>query len=94
MKYGEVKRAVEHKMPGDVARCTKESNRWAELDGRRLLRVTMPKRHPGDLKRKTLNSIRQQLKLDHEQFGDFVHCRLSLTEYETHLRTLVAAGRL
>jgi hypothetical protein len=94
VKYGEVKHAVEKKMPGDPARCTKESNRWAELDGRKVLRVAVPKKHVGDLKPKTLNSIRQQLHLDHGQFEDFVHCRLGGSEYETHLRSLIAAGRL
>jgi hypothetical protein len=94
MKHGPVQRAISFKVPGEDARCTKEGNRWAVLDGRRLLRVTVPKKHASDISPPTLNSIRKQLKLDWGQFEAFVSCAMSSTEYETHLRELMRAGRI
>jgi hypothetical protein len=42
MKYREVARSIEEKLPGGVPRTGKERTCWAVLDGSRVLRVTCP----------------------------------------------------
>ncbi|MCX7011948.1 MAG: hypothetical protein NTW86_05170 [Candidatus Sumerlaeota bacterium] len=71
----------------------KERNGWYELDGRKILRVTMPKGR-GPLPTGTANSIRNQVKLTVEEFGDLLQCPLSGTDYEAIVRTKMDTGRL
>jgi hypothetical protein len=95
MKYREVTRAIENKVPGGEARRGKENNRWALLDGQRVLRVTFPSIHGrADIPKGTLHSIRKQLRLDRDDFGRFVECPMSAPEYELHLRTLQTFGQV
>jgi hypothetical protein len=86
VKYREVTNAIDAKVPGEKPRAGSERNRWATVGGKRVTRVTYPKVHQGDIPAGTLNSIRKQLTLDPDQFAKFVDCRLSKTEYESHLR--------
>ena len=89
MKYREVTRAIEAKVPGGRPRAGRENNCWALLDGQRVLRVTYPKVHAhSDLPEGTLHSIRKQLRLDRDHFDRFVQCPMTAPEYELHLRTL------
>ena len=63
-----------------------ETNIWYEVDGKAILRVTIPKGR-GDIRTWTLNSIRNQLKLNHQQFKDFVKCPLEAQEYDAIIRS-------
>jgi len=89
MKYREVVRSIERKVPGGQPRVGREHNCWAMLDGNRVLRVTYPSIHTrADIPKGTLHSIRKQLRLDRDDFARFVTCPMSAPEYEMHLRTL------
>ena len=89
MKHREVVRAIDNKVPGGRMRAGRENDRWALLDGRRVLRVTYPSIHGrADIPKGTLHSIRKQLRLDRDDFERFVECPMSAPEYELHLRTL------
>jgi hypothetical protein len=89
VKYREVTRAIEAKVPGGSPRVGKEKSSWALLDGQRVLRVTYPKVHAhSDLPVGTVQSIRKQLRLDRDDFERFVRCPMTAPEYELHLRTL------
>jgi len=95
MKYREVTRSIESKVPGGRPRAGKENNCWALLDGRRVLRVTYPSIHGrADVPVGTLQSIRKQLRLERDDFGRFIACPMSATEYELHLRTLQTFDRI
>lgn len=94
MKPRQVVRAVDSKVPNPEVRNSKEQNRWAIVDGKRVLRVTLPKVHASDIKAGTLNSIRKQLHLDSDNFEAFVDCSMSATDYLAHLRALIVAGAL
>lgn len=52
-----------------------------------LFRVSIPK-GSGDLQRGTARSIRNQLRLDKDQFRDFVECPMSAKQYAKHLTRL------
>lgn len=94
-KYREVTRAIEGKVPGPPARSGSEQNRWAEVEGRRVLRVTHPKVHSrGDLPTGTLHSIRKQLRLSSAEFERFVDCDMTGTEYEALIKRLIVEGKL
>lgn len=94
-KYREVTRAIDVKVPGPPARAGRERNRWAEIDGRLVLRVTYPRVHSrADLPLGTLHSIRKQLRLAQGEFDAFVACPMSRTDYEAHLRKLIDSGIL
>ena len=71
----------------------KEANGWFELDGRKILRVTVPKGR-GDLAFGTARSIRDQLKLSNSQFADLANCPLSGKDYEEIIRGKVAQAIL
>ncbi len=87
-------RAIENKLPGAIQGTGKERNCWAVLDGRKVLRVTYPKVHRGDLKPGTRNSIRKQLRLEPNEFEQFLDCSMTSTDYESHLRLLIDRGEL
>jgi len=92
-KVREVAHAIESKTLGEDGK-GKERNRWILIDGVRVLRVTYPNSHSGDLKRGTLESIRKQLKLDPVRFQAFIKCTMSGPAYDEHLRQLKAEGML
>lgn len=73
-KVREVAHAIESKTLGEDGK-GKERNRWILIDGVRVLRVTYPNSHSGDLKRGTLESIRKQLKLDPFDFKHSLSAR-------------------
>lgn len=89
LKYREVTGAIEKKVPGPRTSGGHERNRWAVINGMRVLRVTFPKIHTGDIPPGTLNSIRKQLRLDRMRFDAFVDCSMTGTEYEAHLQGLI-----
>jgi hypothetical protein len=89
VKYREVVRSIERKVPGGEPRVGRERNCWPMLDGHRVLRVTYPSIHGrADIPKGTLHSIRKQLRLERDDFDRFVACPMTSSEYELHLRTL------
>jgi hypothetical protein len=93
VKTREVSHAIESKVPGETGN-GKERNRWAVVDGVKVLRVTYPNSHSGDLKIGTQESIRKQLHLGRKEFEEFVKCTMTQTEYIEHLRSLIDQGTL
>ena len=85
----DVRRAVESKS-GGIRKSRKEVNLRIYLDGKRVLRVTVPKGR-GRLHPRTAGKIRDQLKLDPEQFQRLVKCPLTGPGYEQILRDKQAA---
>lgn len=68
-------------------------NGWYELDGLKILRVTMP-RGRGFVPPGTVNSIRKQVFLSKDQFGDLINCPLSSQDYEAIIRAKREQGLL
>jgi len=94
MKALRLTKSVEEKVPGAERRSGHERNIWAVIDGKRVLRVTLPKVHSGEVPVGTAESIRKQLHLDKEQFPRFADCPMGGPEYEHHLRDLMARNLL
>ena len=65
-------------------RTTKELNGWFVYNGKKILRVTIPKGR-GLLRKGTQASIINQLKLTKEKFSDLIECPLS---YEGYIKIL------
>jgi hypothetical protein len=61
---------------------------WYRVDGKRVLKVTLPNIHggSGSISSGFLHNIRNNLKLSTNQFEDLVECPLSAQEYEKIIR--------
>jgi hypothetical protein len=92
VKNRELTQALDGKLPGE-RRTGSENNHWVVIDGRKCTRVTYPKGHSGDVKRGTLKSIADQMRLVMPELEDFVACRISRTAYEALLRGRLALPR-
>ena len=82
----QIAHAIKHKLKG-TPRSTKENNVWYEIDGVKVLRITYP-HGKGTLSPGTLNSIKNQLKLNREQFIDLIECPMKAKDYEDIIRSL------
>ncbi len=82
----DIAHAIERKLK-IKPRSQSEKNVWYTLDGKKILRVTYPQGR-GQIKKGTVNSIINQLKLNKNQFKDLVICPLSGKEYEDIIRTM------
>jgi hypothetical protein len=87
-----VTRALQTKLRLSVS-SGKELQGWYCLDGKKVLRVTLPHDH-GTLPPGTANAIRNELKLDHEQFARLVQCPMKASDYEALIRTKMDAGKI
>jgi hypothetical protein len=65
---------------GLETRTGKERNAWFTWEGRRILRVTVPKGR-GEIAPSTLRSIANQLRLTVRQLEELVNCRLGRDEW-------------
>jgi hypothetical protein len=83
--YGELTRALETKARLDF-RAGKERNAWYILDGKKVLRVTAPKRRGATVPTGTAHEIRKNLKLTTPQFKDLIACPISGSDYEKIIR--------
>jgi len=65
---------------------------WYVLDGRRVIRVTLPNRHGGSGAISTgfLQQIKRSLRLTTREFEDLVECPLSAEDYEQIARRTIA----
>jgi hypothetical protein len=64
---------------------------WYSLDGRKLLRVSIP-RH--ECRTGTRKNIVNSFRLNNSDFKRLYECSLSSSDYEKHIRRLVETGRL
>jgi hypothetical protein len=87
LKARRVASVLDNKLPGK-ARSGSENNKWVEIDGKKVARVTYPMGHSGDLTPGTANSIRNQMLLTQAQFYEFIGCRLTQSNYEQLLRSM------
>jgi hypothetical protein len=74
-------------------RAGKERNAWFELDGRKILRVTMPKGR-GPLTPGTARAIQDQVKLSTQEYADLIKCPLLGKDYEVIIRKKMQRGLL
>ena len=83
----DVKRVCERKLKIEF-NSTKEYNGWYWLDGKKVVRITVPKGRkflpPG-----TYSSMARQMRLSTAQFDNLLECPLSKADYDATLR---AAG--
>jgi predicted RNA binding protein YcfA (HicA-like mRNA interferase family) len=93
MKYGQVTSALEEKLGLDF-RHGKDRSAWFVLEGKKRLRVTVPKTHSGDLAVGTLQAIRKQLKLATTEFLDLVSCPMTGPDFEELVRQKIQQGLL
>lgn len=70
----------------------REDTGWFYLDGKKQLRVTVPRGH-GPLAPGTCNKIKRQLHLTNEEFRALVKCPMTSTDYEKLIREKIAEGR-
>jgi hypothetical protein len=83
-KYKELISAVKKKTPVSKEgwRDGREESANIEIDGQCVSRVTLPHQHGKvDFRLGTQDSIRKQLLLDKNQFGDYIRCSLTRTDY-------------
>jgi hypothetical protein len=68
-----------------------ERTGWIYLRGVKLLRVTMPKVHRGEIDRRTAESMREQLHLTAANFEGLYDCPFGSSDFQAHLER-VARG--
>jgi hypothetical protein len=93
MKYRRVTSALEDKLGLDF-RQGKDRSAWFILDGKKRLRVTLPKTHSGDLAVGTLRAIRKQLTLATSEFVDLVSCPMTGPDFVELARQKIQQGLL
>jgi hypothetical protein len=72
-----------------------ELNGWYYLEGRKRLRVTVPKEHGGrDLSPNVVNKIIGKLRINKEEFRLLYRCPMTGSDYEQKIRSLIASGKL
>ena len=72
----------------------KENTAWYVAGGKKLLRVTAPKSHKGNVPTGTLSNIRNQVRLTNQQFADLVRCPMAGSDYEQLMLEKVRQGLL
>jgi len=95
IRSSQLTRALEGKLGLDF-RSGSERSAWYCLDGKKILRVTIPtvKGGGGTILPGTANSIRNQLSLSRNQLRELAACPMSGTDYETVVRQKMAKNRL
>ena len=78
---------IERKVRPDFRNGAERSG-WISYQGRKMLFVTIPKIHRGDLHPKTANSIRKQLQLSSAEFEALYDCPLTFDDFQRHLARL------
>jgi hypothetical protein len=80
----EVTHALENKL--EISFHTgKERNGWYMLDGRKVLRFTIPHEH-GTWGKGTMHDIVRKSMLDKDEFRDLVSCPMTSGDYEALIR--------
>jgi hypothetical protein len=64
------------------------------IDGKAVLRVTLPKIHASDIFEGTLQEIRKQLALTKAEFDRLISCPMTGPEYEDLIRQKLQTGTL
>lgn len=84
--YREVTRTFENKLSIDFG-TGGERNGWYLHGGKKIVRITLPHIHRGDIPKGTLNNIKNQTRLSSREFEELVDCTMSDADYETALRS-------
>jgi len=82
---GDLTRALEQKV-GLSFRTGRERSAWYVLDGKRVTRVTAPKKHKKTVGTGLADQIRKNLKLTKPEFRDLINCPISGSDYERIIR--------
>ena len=69
-----------------------ERTAWYTLDGKKVLRITVPTIHKDSIPKGTLSSIRKKTHLNKDEFERLVDCPLSSSDYEKLMRDKQKAG--
>lgn len=83
-----ITRALERKLRLDF-RSGSERNAWYVLDGRKQLRVTIPRVHGSSFSPEVLRDLRNQLKLNQLEFDNLVTCPMTGSNYANKIRELL-----
>jgi hypothetical protein len=86
----EIRRQVDTKAPGEY-RSGREEIYWVCLGGRRLFKVRVPKGR-GALGIGWQESVRKDLRLAPGEFGDFMECPMTSSDYTDVLLDKLSAG--
>lgn len=85
---------IENKLKIDLSG-KKELRGWYYLDGRKRLRVTVPKEHGmTTLKKGTTKGIVRQLRVSNTEFDALYECPMEGPDYEEKIRELIEEGIL
>jgi hypothetical protein len=68
----------------------KELVGWYVLDGRKQLRVQIPKGHTGDVSTGYMRQIVNNLRLDREEFRLLYECPMKGSDYEKKIRDMLS----
>ena len=87
-RIGRVMNFLENKLE-IVFRSGKELNGWYYINGKKVLRVTIPKGHGGtNLSPRVALRIMNNLKTNREEFGNLYECPMSGRDYEEKIRQM------
>ena len=85
IRYGGLTRALEQKVGLDF-RAGRERTAWYFLDGKKVTRVTAPKKHKGTVGPGLAEQIRKDLLLTKLEFKALIACPISGSDYERIIR--------
>jgi len=71
-----------------------ERTGWYILQGKKILRVTVPKGHSGEVSPKIINKVIGSLRLNREEFRLLYNCPWTSSDYEKKIRNLIAQNML
>jgi len=73
-----------------------EPTGWYYLDGKKRLRVTVPKEHGGrsTLSPRTVKKVMNNLRIDKEEFAMLYECPMSGKDYEIKIRRMISIGQV
>ena len=91
-KKQEIRAAIERKL-GLKPSVGKENNVYFLIDNKQVLRITYPKGR-GDLKQKTVRTIKRQTTLSWDDFVDLVQCPLTSSDFEKIIRKKIKLNLL
>lgn len=68
---------------------------WYYLDGKKTLRVTVPKGHGhSEISHRVMKRITNSLRINEKQFDDLYRCPMSGSDFEQVIRSLNSTGKV
>lgn len=75
-----------------------EQTGWFEVEGQKILRVTVPKEHGGSsgssLSKRVARKVINSLRLTNEEFDSLYECPMSGTDFRKKVDNLIKSGKL